>query len=756
MSRAAATIFGLFFLAVSIFLLISLASGTTSDVSRILGEVDFRLSPFELQWDNAAGLLGAYVSYALRNLFGWLSFLLPLTGLFLGTRLLTPSLANYLKIHSILLGSICLAATMIANVGSVSPGLPLVSNLAGGFVTTTLTGLLVRLLGTGGSYLALGLIIAALLVVYTSIVPFLTSWIHWPWEGMVRKLLGWLQSASGFMLKPFERVETDEEESGDFEEYLEEASSADPVNRPTLEMHSEEPKSKARRMTVKRPPEDGKSTGRKAVPVAEQIQLFDYLFPRTDLLTVVPTQDSPVTNEELQVTSKALKDTLETFHIAIEGNIERFPGPVITRYEFKPAAGVKVNQIVNLADDLALALKARQVRIIAPIPGKAAVGVEIPNRQPQMVFFREILESDEFRDPRIKLPLALGKTTAGKPFIADLTRMPHLLVAGATGAGKSVCMNVLILSLLYRFHPIQIKFVFIDPKMLELSIYDSLPHMARPVVTKPKGAEKVLSELVIEMQNRYQKMAAVSARHLDDYNKKQQSDEEKLPYIVVCIDELADLMMSSQSTRTEELITRLAQMARAAGIHLILATQRPTVDVITGLIKSNIPTRIAFQVSSRIDSRTILDTGGAEKLLGNGDMLFMNAGAAEPTRVHGAYVTSDDIEAVVNFIKEQNVVIPEAAVIPDAASDESESEGGAGDPLFKEAAEIVIRHKQGSASLLQRRLRIGYQRAARLIDYLEQAGIVSGHDGARPREVLVDKSYLDKLGKTTVLPAGKE
>jgi S-DNA-T family DNA segregation ATPase FtsK/SpoIIIE len=440
-----------------------------------------------------------------------------------------------------------------------------------------------------------------------------------------------------------------------------------------------------------------------------------------------------------------LKETLETFGVRIDGNIDRFPGPIITRYEFKPAAGIKVNQIINLSDDLALALKAQRIRIIAPIPGKAAVGVEIPNRSPQIVYLRDILAANAFSNADNKLPMALGKTTSGKPFVADLTKMPHLLIAGATGSGKSVCMNILITSFLYRLHPHQVRFILIDPKMLELSIYSGVPHLGRPVVTKPKRAEKVLADAVVEMEKRYRRLAEASVRNIEEFNGKQKDPENRLPYIVIFVDELADMMMSATSSKTELLITRLAQMSRAVGIHLILATQRPSVDVITGLIKANFPARIAFQVSSKVDSRTIIDANGAEKLLGRGDMLFLHTGRPEPVRIHGAYLSSEETDAIVTFIKDQGLEMFALESMSQASGEPTKAEVDFGDPLFKEACEVVVRHKQGSVSLLQRRLGIGYQRAARLIDKLEQAGIVSPFDGSKARDVLVDKAYIDTL-----------
>ena len=361
-----------------------------------------------------------------------------------------------------------------------------------------------------------------------------------------------------------------------------------------------------------------------------------------------------------------------------------------------------------------------------------------------MVYIRSIIGSDAYTDGRIKLPLALGKTISGKPYVADLAKMPHLLVAGATGSGKSVCINAIITSLMYRLHPDELKFIFIDPKMLELSVYAGIPYLGRPVVTNSKRAEKVLSDAVIEMEKRYKKLAGQSVRNIEEYNMRQKKLEDKIPYIVIIVDELADMMMATSSSRIEMLITRLAQMARAVGIHLILATQRPSVDVITGLIKANFSARLAFQVATKVDSRTIIDTNGAEKLLGNGDMLFIQPGHPEPLRTHGAYISGKETERVVNFIKEQ-FPSEESA---EAESEKAEEKGDnvdLDDPLFIEAAQTVIRHKQGSVSLLQRKLGIGYQRAARLIDSLEEAGIVGPYDGSKARDVLVDNSYLENL-----------
>lgn len=421
-----------------------------------------------------------------------------------------------------------------------------------------------------------------------------------------------------------------------------------------------------------------------------------------------------------------------------------FPGPVITRFEVKPAAGIKVNQIANLSEDLALNLKAKSIRIVAPIPGKAAVGIEIPNKAPQMVHLRDVLTSEAYQTHAMQLPLALGKDISGKPFVADLAAMPHLLVAGTTGSGKSVSINVMITSLIYALHPEKLKFIFIDPKMLELSVYKGIPHLQESVVTNAKQAERVLGDAASEMEHRYKLLAAESVRNISDYNERKKKPGERLPYVVIVIDELADLMMSAQSSRVELLITRLAQMARAVGIHLILATQRPSVDVITGLIKANFPSRIAFQVATKTDSRTILDGNGAERLLGNGDMLYMPTGSPEPIRLHGAFISSGDTENLVAFIRGQ--AYSQTRVEKDAVmADEREQARQLSDPVLLEAIETVVRQGQASVSLLQRKLGIGYQRAARLIDELEELRIIGPYNESKARDILVDRAFIDAL-----------
>ncbi|MBN1211056.1 MAG: DNA translocase FtsK 4TM domain-containing protein [candidate division Zixibacteria bacterium] len=734
----------------SLLLLISLVSHHNLDDARITGKEDSQLNPFEIQYRNQGGMMGAYLSYFFTVLLGWLAYFIPLGFIFLALRLFSSKLATRYELNSFVLFVISLFGTMIYNLHFLADRpIGYETGAIGGYVGERLTDFSLTLVGELGSYLILSGFILILLIMYTSITPLLAVRIPLPgkkhfisaysfFTGLVKHILSFRWLFSSFRRK---EKEADEEDEKLFERVLEDEMTPEEAE----DYIDDEPLEDA----VDDSGREDKKARRKAVikKVAEPLQVksIDYKYPGVDLLNENASPEASVNADELNFTARMLKETLETFGVRIDGNIEKFPGPVITRFEFKPAAGIKVNQIINLSDDLALALKAKRIRIIAPIPGKAAVGVEIPNRNPQSVFIREILTSREFRNPDLILPMAIGKTTSGQPYVTDLTKMPHLLIAGATGSGKSVCMNVLITSLIYRLHPLQVRFIFIDPKMLELSVYSGIPHLGRPVVTKSKRAEKVLADTVAEMENRYRKLAGASVRNIEDYNKKQNKAEEKLPYIIIFVDELADLMMSSTSTKTEVLITRLAQMARAVGIHLILATQRPSVDVITGLIKANFPARIAFQVSSKVDSRTIIDANGAEKLLGNGDMLFLYSGQPEPRRIHGAYVSSDETEKIVEFIKAQGLEMLKLESISQQIGEVAESSVDLGDPLFKEACEVVVRHKQGSVSLLQRRLGIGYQRAARLIDRLEEAGIVSPFDGSKARDVIVDKAYIDTL-----------
>jgi S-DNA-T family DNA segregation ATPase FtsK/SpoIIIE len=468
-----------------------------------------------------------------------------------------------------------------------------------------------------------------------------------------------------------------------------------------------------------------------------------FQLPPVGLLKVPPASELTLTREELQDNAETIRRKLQDFEV--EGRIVQVsPGPIITSYEFEPAAGIKISQVVNLGDDLALALKSASVRIVGPIPGRGTVAIEVPNSEAATVYLREIFVSAEFAESKGKLPLALGKDVTGTPVVSDLTSMPHLLVAGATGSGKSVGLNSMICSILYKATPADVRFLLIDPKRLELSVYEGIPHLLAPVVTDAKEAAARLRWIVGKMDERYRTLQLKQVRNIEGYNKAV-GPEERLPYWVVVVDELADLMMVSAGEVQTSLV-RLAQIARAVGIHLIIATQRPSVDVVTGLIKANFPTRIAFQVASKVDSRTVLDGNGAEQLLGRGDMIFVPPGANKQTRVHGAWVADDEVRAVCDFLRKQGTAVYEEVVL---ATEEEVAAGAEADrdDLYWDAVHLVIGQRQASISFLQRRMRLGYPKAARFIDMMEQDRVIGPGDGAKPREVLVGPDYLAKRGK---------
>jgi S-DNA-T family DNA segregation ATPase FtsK/SpoIIIE len=487
----------------------------------------------------------------------------------------------------------------------------------------------------------------------------------------------------------------------------------------------------------------------KETPAPKQ-EVFEFMrtgagfqVPSINFLDDPNTKPITADDENLVMQSKLLEKKLDDF--GVNGKVVTVtPGPVITTFEYEPAPGVKINKIVNLTDDLSLALRAASIRIVAPIPGKAVIGIEIPNAVRETVRFKEVVVSGDFEKSKSKLTLCLGKDIVGNAVITVLDKMPHLLIAGATGSGKSVALNAMVCSLLYKSTPDEIRLIMIDPKRIELSSYDGIPHLITPVVTDPKKATNALYWAIREMEKRYELLSDLNARNINQYNQKieketkqdKESIPEKLPYIVIVIDELADLMMIS-SRDVEVALTRLAQMARAAGIHLIIATQRPSVDVLTGIIKANFPTRLTFQVSSKTDSRTIIDTNGAESLLGNGDMLFLPPGTAKLQRIHGAFISEAEIARITGFLKKQQTPeydknITKAPVEEKAVSDTEEY-----DEKYDQAVALVTETRQASISMIQRHLRIGYNRAARIIEVMEKEGIVGPSDGVKPREVLV-------------------
>lgn len=481
--------------------------------------------------------------------------------------------------------------------------------------------------------------------------------------------------------------------------------------------------------------------------LAKKIPATSYVFPPVDLMKKPRAKQMQMNEHQLQQKAALLENTLQNFHVdARVLNVTQ--GSSVTRYEVQPAVGVKVSSITKLADDIALNLRAKSIRIEAPIPGKAAVGIEVENEKPDMVSIRELIDSKEFRNASSKISFAVGKDISGRNVIANLKEMPHLLIAGATGSGKSVCINTIITSLLYKASPDEVKLILIDPKVVELGNYNGIPHLLVPVVTDPKKAAAALNWAVNEMTQRYKFFAEESVKDLNSYNELMRANQEPdkvLPKIVIIIDELADLMMVAPS-QVEESICRLAQLARAAGMHLIVATQRPSVDVVTGLIKANIPSRIAFSVSSQVDSRTILDVGGAEKLLGKGDMLYSPVGENKPLRIQGPYISDSETARIIDFVKKQGESTYDESVVQTIETPEKSQYGEVSDELTEDAIAFILKQKKASVSMLQRRFRIGYNRAASIIDEIEARGIISPADGSKPRQVLyTEEEYYDAI-----------
>ncbi|MCZ6632106.1 MAG: DNA translocase FtsK 4TM domain-containing protein [bacterium] len=767
-------IFGVLLIALALLMAVSLISHSPEDPPN-------SSRPPELA-ENLAGWIGAHLSYYLLFGVGYGAFVLNALVLFWGWNRF-----RLLPVQALVKHSLTLLILMVLYCGATgvpSRGRTYLAWQLGGWVGVTLSSaFLVPYLGRIGSYIFLSTVLVVMLMVVTEI-PFskipdlachagqkvwafvyrmgvgfgqeclrfktwvLNSWKNWRKKRLlVQKKRN--QPEADLM---WAEEETEEIEAFDepipieaFEAQLAEEAMLEPEIGPEREP---EPPIVAPIVEAQVVREKGKDKKKSQSDI-------NYTLPDLDLLVDPPEDDGTLDREYLLEGAQILEHSLNSFNV--KGKVVQVnPGPVITSYEVEPAPGVKVNKIVGLADDLALMMRARSIRIQAPIPGKAAVGIEVPNPEPATVFLKEILESPGFQKSDAKLLLGLGKTATGEPVVADLAKMPHLLIAGATGAGKSGCINALICSLLFRNAPDEVRFLMVDPKMLELSIYNHIPHLLVPTVTEPKMASEALKWAVSEMENRYRTLAKYSVRNILDFNKKLErlrgdapTEEDRadipehLPYIVVVIDELADLMMTAPAD-IEDSLARLAQMARAVGIHLVLATQRPSVNVITGVIKANFPTRIAFRVASKVDSRTIIDCNGAEKLLGRGDMLFLPPGKSEPTRVHGAWIDTDETEQIVQWVRGQGVELDSIEL-------------GGGDPRltlgeperddrFDEALRLVVSYQQGSASLLQRRMKVGYSRAARLVDELEAAGIVGPSDGSsKGRAVLVGEEYLEQL-----------
>lgn len=524
------------------------------------------------------------------------------------------------------------------------------------------------------------------------------------------------------------------------------ANSTDRIDKPSeVNIANENKKPERKAKPSKKESEKTEDTGGE-IDIEKEIHnedIIHYEFPSLNLLKEVEVSNTNSKGREIKDNIKIIQDTLNNFGVDAKViGVNR--GPTITSYEISLAAGVKVSKILSLSDNLALALATTDIRILAPIPGKSAVGIEVPNKHKDTLLLKEILDSDEFRNLKSKLPLALGKDVTGNTIISSIANMPHLLIAGATGSGKSVCINTIIMSILYKARPDEVKLIMIDPKVVELNVYNNIPHLLIPVVTNAKKAQFSLNWAVQEMERRYQLFAKNNVKDMQSYNELD-TITEKMPQIVIIIDELADLMMVA-AAEVEDAICRLAQMARAAGMHLIVATQRPSVDVITGTIKANIPSRISFQVSSQIDSRTILDMSGAEKLLGKGDMLYYPSNLSKPIRVQGAFVSDKEVKSVCDFIRNQGEAnYNQEAVESITTNNTSQTMQDDKDELYNDAVKLVVADGQASISYLQRKLKIGYSRAARIVDQMEEMGVVSGYDGSKPRKVLIEEEDLENL-----------
>ena len=711
-------IFGIVILALAAFIFITLITFRPGDSS-------FFQIPPNRPPHNFGGLAGVFLSSFLFNYFGWTAYLIPLLLVIWGWRNFRRKETSklFLRFSGILL--IFVALSTFFQLYPIK--LPSLGFLPGGIIGTFFKNRLSGFLGRAGitilsiTFFLLGILLYSRQILFRGV--FYLFVVIWKLFFLSGRLLAFLVSGMGNFLKAgFEKtkkfiIQKRKEPKINLPDRIRQVRLEEKTRIERIKSQKKLPRVKTEKEEVKIPP----------------VMPGEYRIPSVSLLDE-PAAEKPEMKENLKEQAKILEETLGNFGIkARVTQINR--GPVITEYEVQPAPGIKISRIVGLADNIALAMSAPSVRVVAPIPGKAVVGIEIPNRAAVNVYLREIITHPDYEKSSSGLTLALGKDISGKPLIADLTDMPHLLIAGATGSGKTICINALITSILFKATPQQVKFILIDPKRVELINFNNLPHLIIPVVTSPKKASAALKWLVGEMEKRYKIFAEEGVRNIGSYNKKSANEREILPYIVVVIDELADLMMTVPM-EVEEAITRLAQLSRAVGIHIVLATQRPSVDVITGVIKANFPSRISFQVSSKVDSRTVLDMNGAETLLGKGDMLFLPPGRAKPIRAQGALINDHEIKQIITFISEKARPEYNEEIF---AKDEKGDETSLGtDELFDQAVEIVLETGQASASVLQRRLRVGYARAARLIDMMEEKQIVGPHRGSRAREILAN------------------
>jgi len=718
-------VWGFIFLAVSILVFTALISYDQNDLS-------FYSSQPNTEIKNLIGIIGAYISGILVFLVGATSFVIPFLTL-------SWSVSKFIgrqpqKLYVKTIGTVILFLSASSMLSLIATAESVNSFKNGGLIGSFVSAHLARYFGFPGTYIILTTLVILSILIATEflVLPFIASVftftikaVSFLWQKIFSRIFsGKRQKVVISTSKPKVRS------------IIKDPITAPPAPKPKVIQIKPEALALAKQIDLK--------------ATRKQVSIDGYKLPALDLLNSPPPLEERRIKDDLEKNSLILEETLRDFGIEVRvAEVER--GPVITRYELEPAPGVKVNKIVALNDDIALAMKAHSVRIVAPIPGKARVGIEVPNSSATLVYLQEVIATQEFQSQskKYKLTMALGKDVSGAPMVTDLGDMPHFLIAGTTGSGKTVCVNTIIMSLLFSNTPNDLRFVMVDPKMVELAIFNGLPHLLCPVVTDHKKVAATLNWVVEEMDARYRLLASLGARNIELYNEK---SPQKLPYLVVIIDELADLMMIA-AAEIENAITRLAQLSRAVGIHIILATQRPSVDVITGVIKANFPARISFKVATKVDSRTVLDANGADKLLGKGDMLFLKPGAAKPIRGQCSLVSDAEIERLVNFIKAQTNPEYEESIIN--AQHKTNGSGASGssridkDLLYEDALNMVLETGQASVSMLQRRMRLSHIRAARIIDFMEQEGVVGPYQGSKAREILVPHKQLKEPEKVS-------
>jgi len=720
--------------AISLFLFLSIFTFTEQDLS-------FYTSTPNVVSQNATGIAGAYIGGLLLFFIGGAAYVIPLLTLVWGvSRLLQ---MEQRKVSFKLFGTTVLVAAVSSSLSMMSEASRTLAFSRGGIIGSIVSEFLLEYLGQVGAtvFIAAMIILSVLIATEFLLLPILAGMFRFisraPGhikDAMPEKVSiplpqissgkNKLKAAKEEMARKLEAMKQQVEEAR--KSSMERKSLSNPKPAP---VSSSGPKIVAAEKPQKTSPNPVRVTSSTSTGA-------EYKLPGHDLLNTRPKINMKERDEDLKKRAVTLENTLSEF--GVEAKVVKINrGPVITMYELEPAMGTKVNKITSLSDNISLAMRSANIRIVAPLPGKGTIGIEVPNSKSELVLIRDIIETAEYSEDKAPLKFALGKDISGAPIITDLAKMPHLLIAGATGSGKTVCINCIVSSLLYNASPEELRFMMIDPKRVELMIFEGIPHLVSPIVTNSKKAAAALSWVIAEMERRYEVFAEKGVRNIAAYKEKKSEEDEKLPYIVVVVDELADLMVVAQQD-VEGAIMRIAQLSRAAGIHLILATQRPSVNVITGVIKANFPARISFKVASKVDSRTVLDANGAEKLLGRGDMLFMEPGESALIRGQCSLVEDSEIRNMVKFIKQQ---APPQYIDEAVAKQEKKTAGGVEqekDDLYMEAVKIVIGTKQASVSMVQRKLRVGYTRAARMIDIMENEGIVGPYNGSKPREILIE------------------